>query len=150
MIYKKSLVANLIFAGQRLLVLLIPKHAKALLSEFFRLCQLTSRFALADEVDVGLAAAHMSPLAQGAGVWTHHDTILVDHGSQCDDDEVDHNVGELEDDGDHDYEADHNDGEHDHLVVLGGGLATDPVWVAACCAPVRPQEGGLFVVIMLS
>ena len=51
----------------------------------------------------------------------------MDRGSQCDDDEVDHNVGELEDDGDHDYEADHNDGEHDHLVVLGGGLATDPV-----------------------
>ena len=119
------------------------------------MCQLTSWFALADEVDVGLAAAHMSPLAQGAGVWTHHDTILVDSGSQCDDDEVDHNDGEHEDAGDQDDEvdqnndeADHKDGEHDHLVVLGGGLATDPVWVAARCAPVRPQEGGLFVLIM--
>ena len=31
---------------------------------------------------------------------------------------------------------------------MGGGLATDPVCIAARCAPVRPQEGGLFVVIM--
>ena len=58
----------------------------------------------------------------------------MDRGGQRDDDEVDHNDGEHEDAGDQDDEvdqnndeADHKDGEHDHLVVLGGGLATDPV-----------------------
>ena len=69
-----------------------------MLSVFFRLCQLTSWFALADEVDVGLAAAHMSPLAQRAGVGTHDDTILVDRGGQRDG-EVDHTYGGNDQDG---------------------------------------------------
>ena len=36
--------------------------------------------------------------------------------------------------------ADHQNHNRHHLIVLGGRLATDPVGVAARCAPVRPQK----------